>query len=67
MFIVVEDRGCGIKYTVAQGTLEEVSKWMRVNTQEHPLSDEIAVHKEMYCNGNGELFTYHIEEEEIPE
>ena len=66
MFIVVEDRGCDVRYTAAKGTLEEVSKWMRVNTQEHPLSDEIAVHKEMYCNGNGELFTYHIEEE-IPE
>lgn len=64
MFKVTEDRGCSITYTEFSGTFEECQNWMNENTVNHPLNENISVHKNLYVNGNEDLFTYSIEEEE---
>ena len=62
MFDIVENRGCGIKYTVFSGTKEECAAWLNANTilafdgAQHINVDDSCV------NGNGEPFTYTVEE-----
>lgn len=61
---VIENRGCDINYVVFSGTLRECNEWMRKNTIPHPLNGDIFI--SLYdedVNGNGDPFTYTIEED----
>ena len=63
VFVVIEDRGCGIKYNVIIGSYRECIEWINYNTNPHPLNNSIRISKnEDDINGNGDYFTYTIEE-----
>lgn len=63
VFNVIEERGCGIRYTVFSGSLDDCQTWMALNTKEHPNNPDIRVHfDDEFVNGNGDPFTYTIEE-----
>lgn len=62
---IVEDRGGDIKYIVFIGDLDDCEVWMALNTKEHPNNPSIRIHfDDTFVNGNGDPFTYTIEEEE---
>lgn len=64
-FNVIEDRGYGVKYTIFSGSLDDCQIWMHLNTKEHPSNPDIRIHiDEENVNGNGEPFTYTVEEED---
>ena len=62
---VIEHRGAGINYTIFTGTEEDCNIWMFLNTKEHPSNPDIRISiLDSDVNGNGEPFTYTIEEED---
>lgn len=62
---IVEHRGYGIDYTIFTGTAEDCEIWMFLNTREHPNNKELRISiLDSDVNGNGEPFTYTIEEED---
>lgn len=64
-FNVVEHRGGDIKYVIFTGSYDDCYVWMFLNTKEHPSNKDIKIHiDEDNVNGNGDPFTYTIEEED---
>lgn len=62
---VVENRGCDVKYIIFSGDSNDCEIWMALNTKNHPNNPEIKIHiDDENVNGNGDPFTYTIEEEE---
>ena len=62
---VVEYRGCGIEYSVFQGTYQECGKWLEDNCAQdlNLMWDLDWVSKDPSCvNGNGFAFKYNIRE-----
>ena len=60
---VIEYRGCGIEYSVFQGTYQECGKWLEDNCwQDLNLMDDLCwVSNDPSCvNGNGFSFKYNI-------
>ena len=62
-FKIVENRGYGIRYDVITGNYSHCIDWLNYNTVEHPNNSNIRISKlEDDINGNGDYFTYTIEE-----
>ena len=60
---VVEYRGCGIEYSVFQGTYQECGKWLEDNCRQdlNLMCDLDWVSNDPSCvNGNGFAFKYNI-------
>lgn len=67
-FSIIEDRGCGIRYTIISGTYTDCVNWMDKNTIPSPLNNAIRISINADdVNGNGDPFTYTIEEEKYEE
>lgn len=63
MFIV-EHRGCGINYTVYRGTESQCYEWLSRNTKPEYEGAQLVNIDDSCVNGNGEPWTYTVEEEE---
>lgn len=61
-FKVVEDRGCDIRYDVITGSYSQCIDWLNCNTVAHPNNPDIRISGSLDENGNGDYFTYTIEE-----
>lgn len=64
-FRVIENRGDDIKHVIFAGSEEECNIWMFYNTKEHPSNPDIRISiLKRDVNGNGEPFTYTVEEKD---
>lgn len=63
MFKVVENRGHDIRYDVMTGSKSQCIDWFNHKTIAHPNNPDIRISTdEENVNGNGDYFTYTIEE-----
>lgn len=63
MFKVVENRGHDIRYDIMTGSKSQCIDWLNHNTVAHPNNPDIRISiDENNVNGNGDYFTYTIEE-----
>lgn len=64
-FNVIEDRGHGIRYVMFSGSYNDCCTWIKTNCREHCLNAAMLVsNDDNDVNGNGDYFTYTIEEDE---
>ena len=67
MFSLIEDRGCGIQYTIKTGTLEEcqIKKESELSLQWD--ESELPLYDRKRFNGNGDPFEYIVLDESCEE